>query len=89
MGKVLVHRTAQGVAAGRIVEAEPIAAPSILQRTARVVWPGEPPPYYGPPGYAYVFLLYGISWAMNLVTTADGAPHAVLVRRSSRFEVSI
>jgi DNA-3-methyladenine glycosylase len=35
---------------------------------------------YGPPGHAYVYLLYGISWAMNLVTTADGEPHAVLVR---------
>ena len=35
---------------------------------------------YGPPGYAYVYLLYGVSWAMNLVTTADGVPHAVLIR---------
>ena len=35
---------------------------------------------YGPPGYAYVYLLYGVSWAMNLVTTADGEPHAVLIR---------
>jgi DNA-3-methyladenine glycosylase len=35
---------------------------------------------YGPPGHAYVYLLYGISWALNLVTTADGEPHAVLIR---------
>ena len=35
---------------------------------------------YGPPGHAYVYLLYGVSWAMNIVTTADGLPHAVLIR---------
>jgi len=36
---------------------------------------------YGPPGYAYVYLLYGISWALNLVTTLGGrAAPRVLIR---------
>ncbi len=35
---------------------------------------------YGPPGHAYVFRLYGISWAMNLVVAPEGKPHAVLIR---------
>jgi DNA-3-methyladenine glycosylase len=80
IGKVLVHRTPRGVAAGRIVEAEAYRGPldqashsarGLTRRTAAI---------YGPPGHAYVFLLYGISWAMNLVTGADGEPHAVLIR---------
>jgi DNA-3-methyladenine glycosylase len=80
IGKVLVHRTAQGEAAGRIVEAEAYRGPldmaahsarGLTRRTAAM---------FGPPGYAYVFRLYGSSWAMNLVTTAQGEPHAVLIR---------
>jgi DNA-3-methyladenine glycosylase len=80
IGKVLVHRTADGVAAGRIVEVEAyrgpldLAAHSARGRTKRTAV------MYGPPGYAYVYLLYGISWALNLVTTAEDAPHAVLIR---------
>jgi DNA-3-methyladenine glycosylase len=35
---------------------------------------------FGPPGYAYIYLLYGISWALNLVAAAEGQPHAVLIR---------
>jgi DNA-3-methyladenine glycosylase len=35
---------------------------------------------FGPPGHAYIYLLYGVSWALNLVAASAGEPHAVLVR---------
>jgi DNA-3-methyladenine glycosylase len=35
---------------------------------------------FGPPGYAYIYLLYGTSWAINLVAASEGDPHAVLIR---------
>ena len=80
IGKVLVHETGAGIAAGMIVEVEAYigeddpachAAPGPTQRNA---------PLYGPPGYAYVYLNYGIHNLVNAVTEAEGSPAAVLIR---------
>lgn len=35
---------------------------------------------YGPPGHAYIYLCYGIHSLFNVVTNAEGIPHAVLIR---------
>lgn len=35
---------------------------------------------FGPPGYAYVYLCYGIHWLLNLTTREKGYPAAVLIR---------
>lgn len=81
IGKLLVHRTAQGVLAGRIVEAEAYRGP---EDRAAHSWAGRrtarTEAMYGPPGFAYVFFVYGMHWHLNLVTTREGAPHAVLLR---------
>ena len=37
-------------------------------------------PMYGPGGVAYVYLCYGIHHLFNVVTNANGIPHAILVR---------
>jgi len=81
IGKILVHKTPEGIVAGRIVEAEAYRGPedraahsSGGRRTARTE------AMYGPPGFAYVFFVYGMHWHLNLVTTREGAPHAVLLR---------
>jgi DNA-3-methyladenine glycosylase len=80
IGKVLVHRTRAGIAAGMIVEAEAYigeddpachAAPGPTKRNE---------PLYGPPGVAYVYLNYGMHYLVNAVTEAKGAPAAVLIR---------
>ena len=80
LGKVLVHNTRSGVAAGMIVEAEAYigeddpachAAPGRTRRNE---------PLYGPPGVAYVYLNYGMHYLVNAVTEAKGAPAAVLLR---------
>jgi DNA-3-methyladenine glycosylase len=80
LGKVLVHRTREGLAAGMIVETEAYigeddpachAAPGPTRRNA---------PLYGPPGLAYVYLNYGIHYLVNAVTEAAGHPAAVLIR---------
>lgn len=35
---------------------------------------------FGPPGFSYVYLIYGMYHCLNVVTDADGVPSAVLIR---------
>jgi DNA-3-methyladenine glycosylase len=76
LGKVVVH----GPTAGIIVETEAYlggedlaahSARGLTQRT-RVI--------FGPPGHAYVYLIYGMYECLNLVAERDGQPGAVLIR---------
>ncbi|HEV3198299.1 MAG TPA: DNA-3-methyladenine glycosylase [Bryobacteraceae bacterium] len=76
LGKVLVH----GSTAGIIVETEAYlggddlaahSARGITDRT-RVI--------FGPPGYAYVYLIYGMYECLNLVCEPRGRPGCVLLR---------
>jgi DNA-3-methyladenine glycosylase len=80
IGKVLVHRRRGVITSGAIVEVEAYigeddpachAAPGRTRRNE---------PLYGPPGFAYVYLNYGIHCLVNVVTEADGHPAAVLIR---------
>ena len=80
IGKVLVHRRRGAITSGAIVEVEAYvgeddpachAAPGRTRRNE---------PLYGPPGFAYVYLNYGIHCLVNVVTEADGHPAAVLIR---------
>jgi DNA-3-methyladenine glycosylase len=81
IGKLIVTAGDEGIVAGRIVETEAYRGPEDLaahsargRRTARTE------AMFGPPGRAYIFLLYGSSWAFNVTAGAEGEPHAVLVR---------
>lgn len=80
LGCTLVRADADGVTRGRIVEVEAYhgeddpACHAAAGRTART------DPLYGPPGLAYVYLIYGVHHCLNAVTRAEGRPSAVLVR---------
>jgi DNA-3-methyladenine glycosylase len=80
LGKHLVHVVAGVERVGRIVEVEAylgphdLAAHSARGRTRRTSV------MFGPPGHAYVYLIYGMHWCMNTVTQAEGMASAVLLR---------
>lgn len=80
LGKLLVVRRGAELRAGRIVESEAYlgeedaachAARGRTKRTSTL---------YGPPGTAYVYLIYGMYDLFNAVCQPEGVPHAVLIR---------
>jgi DNA-3-methyladenine glycosylase len=80
LGKLLVRKTPKGILAGRIVETEAYlgvgdaASHSAVGRTARNAV------LFGPPGYAYVYFIYGSHFCLNVSCLPDGVPGGVLFR---------
>lgn len=64
----------------RIVETEAYVGPHDLACHARAGVTKRTRVLYGPPGRAYVYLVYGMHHLLNVVTGPDGDGQAVLIR---------
>lgn len=81
IGKQLVHRTAEGVTKGIIVEVEAyMGAQDAAAHSFRGPRTGRTAIQYGPGGFAYVYAIYGMHACMNVVANEPAYPEAVLIR---------
>lgn len=80
LGHYLVHVVAGVELVGWIVEVEAYPGPhDLAAHSAKGLTP-RTQLLFGPPGYAYVYLVYGMHWCMNIVTEREGHGSAVLLR---------
>src|SRR5579862_4695354 len=80
LGKILVRQEHEALRSGRIVEVEAYlgtedpAAHSAAGNTARTAV------LFGPPGYAYVYFIYGNHYCLNVSCEPEGQAGGVLIR---------
>lgn len=80
LGKHLVHASNGVERVGRIVEVEAYLGPYDLASHSARGRTERTRIMFGPPGHAYVYLVYGLHCCMNVVTEREGHASAVLLR---------
>lgn len=80
LGKYLIKNTDGIEQIAQIVEVEAYLGPHDLAAHSARGLTERTKIMFGPPGHAYVYMIYGIYFCLNVITEAEGHPSAVLIR---------
>lgn len=80
LGKYLIHQHQSTEYIGKIVEVEAYLGPHDLASHSSKGRTKRTEVMFGPAGYAYVYLIYGMYYCTNVVTEDEGTGSAVLLR---------
>lgn len=80
LGKILIRKIGRKEIRTMITETEAYCGPRDLASHASKGRTKRTGVMFGPPGHAYVYLIYGMYHCLNIVTEAEGYPAAVLIR---------
>ena len=86
LGKVLVRRLGRRTHRARIVEVEAYLGERDAASHARRGPTPRSAIMFGPPGFLYVYFVYGMHHCMNFVTETDGVAGAVLIRAAESLD---
>jgi DNA-3-methyladenine glycosylase len=79
LGKLVVRALPGGLASGRIVETEAYLTGDQASHAFRGMT-ARNKVMFGPPGFAYIYLAYGVSFMLNVTAAAEGLGEGVLIR---------
>ena len=80
LGKVLIKKTPSGIIQSKIVDVEAYVGPKDKACHASKGRTTRTEIMFGPAGFTYVYLIYGMYHCLNIVTEREEYPAAILIR---------